>query len=367
MEGQSIMTTLMEQLTAEIRAVEERAREAEFRADQAEYELYTRAKYSADDKKDLLAQGKAIKNANGDPSYPINDLDDLGKAIKAVGRGAADHDKIRKHIIKQAKSLSAEDQVPDTWNADGSLKASTQSNSLVGDSETRDDTDTKTCPTCDGKGTILMGNRKCPDCGGDGKVPSDFEAKSAYIPVITWVDQYTSDLTRNIKHEPDYRNGPDDIEDRQSAKTVRALLADLNKLPEEERESAISSAPNPDEIRDALTSYNDIENAVEDALQDKLGDDDGDCDLWVCDGGDGWAIFTSYVNPPGMGTFKVTYDMEDDGTITFTSEPVPVARVTTYEEIPQAKPTLTGTAVEAKRSLQLIELERERDELNRSA
>ena len=38
------------------------------------------------------------------------------------------------------------------------------------------DDDTKTCPTCDGDGTILAGNRKCPDCSGTGKVSSDFEA-----------------------------------------------------------------------------------------------------------------------------------------------------------------------------------------------
>lgn len=29
------------------------------------------------------------------------------------------------------------------------------------------------CPTCKGKGTIMAGNRKCPDCGGDGKVTTE--------------------------------------------------------------------------------------------------------------------------------------------------------------------------------------------------
>ena len=40
------------------------------------------------------------------------------------------------------------------------------------------DNDTKTCPTCKGKGAIMQGNRECPDCKGKKVVPSDFEATS---------------------------------------------------------------------------------------------------------------------------------------------------------------------------------------------
>lgn len=80
-----------------------------------------KAKYSSDDLKDMLAKGQAMKNATGDPSYPIADEEDLEKAIKAVGRGAADHDSIRKHIIGRAKALKLTSKIPDNWNADGSL------------------------------------------------------------------------------------------------------------------------------------------------------------------------------------------------------------------------------------------------------
>jgi HK97 family phage prohead protease len=38
---------------------------------------------------------------------------------------------------------------------------------------------TKDCPTCDGKGTILEGNRDCPDCNATGKIP--VESKSAHV------------------------------------------------------------------------------------------------------------------------------------------------------------------------------------------
>jgi hypothetical protein len=48
---------------------------------------------------------------------------DLQNAIQAVGRGQEDsHNAIRVHIMKRAKALGLSDEIPDTWNADGSLK-----------------------------------------------------------------------------------------------------------------------------------------------------------------------------------------------------------------------------------------------------
>lgn len=93
------------------------------------YERELRAKYSADQLKELLSKGQAFKNANGDPSYPIADAEDLGLAIKAVGRGGADHDAIRKYIIGRAKALGLSDKIPDNWNADGSITAAAEKNS----------------------------------------------------------------------------------------------------------------------------------------------------------------------------------------------------------------------------------------------
>ena len=83
-----------------------------------------RAKYTADELQDMVKSGHAIKNANGDPSYPVKDADDLDNAIHAVGRGGADHDAIRRHVIARAKALGLSSKIPDTWNADGSLKGS---------------------------------------------------------------------------------------------------------------------------------------------------------------------------------------------------------------------------------------------------
>jgi HK97 family phage prohead protease len=245
-------------------------------------------KYNSDDMKDLLDKGQAMKNANGDPSYPVADQEDIENAIKAVGRGGADHDAIRLHIIQGAAKLGLSKLIPDTWNTkDGSLTTDTESKSRVvpatkearadaaqsfgdieskvyealigsmksfsdpypdcwvmdlgvdwvvfqsydphpfgpaglwklsyaidadglvtfsgdpvrvdqvtsfvpvemnngrGPAELRAD-DMVNCPTCKGKGTILDGNRDCPDCA-DGKVTADkaakmTETKSAHIP-----------------------------------------------------------------------------------------------------------------------------------------------------------------------------------------
>jgi hypothetical protein len=95
-----------------------------------------RAKYTAAEKQDMLDKGQAMANSKGEPSYPIKDAEDLDNAIHAVGRGGADHDGIRKHVIEQAKKLGLSSKIPDNWNADGSLK---EEDSAVLDTESRED------------------------------------------------------------------------------------------------------------------------------------------------------------------------------------------------------------------------------------
>lgn len=84
-----------------------------------------KAKYTAEQLRQMLDDGHAIANAAGDPSYPIGDKDDLANAIRAVGRGGSDHDKIRAYIIRRAKELDASGEIPDDWNSDGSMKSAT--------------------------------------------------------------------------------------------------------------------------------------------------------------------------------------------------------------------------------------------------
>jgi len=82
----------------------------------------TGERYSAQQKRSALAKGQAMKNASGDPAYTIKSKADLRRAIKAVGRGGADHDKIRAHIIARAQALGLTAMIPDNWNKDGSMK-----------------------------------------------------------------------------------------------------------------------------------------------------------------------------------------------------------------------------------------------------
>lgn len=92
-------------------------RKAELAPEQS-HEQIVKAKYNADDLKRMAGNGQAMK----DESYPIADKEDLTRAIRAVGRGGASHDAIRRHVIARAKALGASSEIPDNWGADGSLK-----------------------------------------------------------------------------------------------------------------------------------------------------------------------------------------------------------------------------------------------------
>jgi HK97 family phage prohead protease len=79
-------------------------------------------KYSAAEKQAMLKKGHALANANGDPSFPIEDADDLRRAIRAVGRGSRSPERIRQHVMKRARALGLMRLIPDSWQADGSIK-----------------------------------------------------------------------------------------------------------------------------------------------------------------------------------------------------------------------------------------------------
>ena len=83
-----------------------------------------------DDLDDLVAAVEAMRDydraerdrmagdeAMPDGSFPIRDKEDLRNAIQAVGR-AKDYDAAKRHIIKRARALDAEDMLPDEWAGD---------------------------------------------------------------------------------------------------------------------------------------------------------------------------------------------------------------------------------------------------------
>lgn len=92
--------------------------------DESAWVAFVEAAYTQKQKDQLVGSG-AMRNAQGKGSYPIKSKSDLRKAIQAVGRGGANHNAIRRHIIARARALGLSSMIPDNWSADGSMKEST--------------------------------------------------------------------------------------------------------------------------------------------------------------------------------------------------------------------------------------------------
>ena len=74
-------------------------------------------------RKKAASQGQAMPGGR----FPVRNRADLQNAIRAVGRVQPPTEearsKVRRFIIKRARALGAMDAIPDTWQADGSLKS----------------------------------------------------------------------------------------------------------------------------------------------------------------------------------------------------------------------------------------------------
>lgn len=66
-------------------------------------------------RKVLASEGKAMPNKESGGSFPIRDVADLRRAIKAFGR-AKDKPAAKRHIIKRARALGATNLLPETWD-----------------------------------------------------------------------------------------------------------------------------------------------------------------------------------------------------------------------------------------------------------
>ena len=111
-----------------------------------DYEAELRAKYDTDQLNALKAKGHTLP---GTTSYPIDDVDDLDKAIHAVGRGGADHDAIRKYIAARAKAMGKSAMIPDNWGADGSLAQANTAGSISERGEMHHYTESREMPFTD--------------------------------------------------------------------------------------------------------------------------------------------------------------------------------------------------------------------------
>lgn len=75
--------------------------------------------------RNLVRQGKAMPApGQGRPGrFNIRNAGELDDAIQAVGRVPEEgRPKVRKFIMDRAKALGLSSRIPDSWNADGTLK-----------------------------------------------------------------------------------------------------------------------------------------------------------------------------------------------------------------------------------------------------
>lgn len=81
------------------------------------------ADYGARQRTQMAGSGQAMEGGR----FPIRNRADLENAIRAVGRVRPDTEQarstVRRFIIRRARALGLTDLIPDTWNADGSLKS----------------------------------------------------------------------------------------------------------------------------------------------------------------------------------------------------------------------------------------------------
>jgi hypothetical protein len=80
------------------------------------------ADFTAQMRADMADSGMAMTGGR----FPIANRADLENAIRAVGRVQPDTDAarsmVRRFIMRRAREIGATDLIPDTWNADGSLR-----------------------------------------------------------------------------------------------------------------------------------------------------------------------------------------------------------------------------------------------------
>jgi hypothetical protein len=80
--------------------------------------------YSKETLEEYAKKGWAHKNKDGHISYPIADVADLRRAIRAYGRASKeDKPAIRKHIMKRARGLDRPDLIPEQWMTAASTAA----------------------------------------------------------------------------------------------------------------------------------------------------------------------------------------------------------------------------------------------------
>lgn len=119
------LTELKVRRDAQLAARAEQAR-AHFEADTDAYVTQFKA-FSPGRRESLAKSGKALP----DGSYPIENVADLKRAIRAYGRAAeSDKAKVRRHVVKRARGLKHPELIPESWHASAAASSSASASEL---------------------------------------------------------------------------------------------------------------------------------------------------------------------------------------------------------------------------------------------
>lgn len=265
-----------------------------------------RAKYTDKEREESAAKGHAMDGG----SYIIEDQDDLEKAIKAVGRGNADHDSIRKHIITQAARLKLSSLIPDNWNSDGSL-ADEEQKAAAWDAEHREGTSYNNMRE-------MLQNAVAAKYGGDGE--------KGWVYVLDfgedWVvyEAYEGDDQRCTYSVDGNTVTLGDPEPVSAETTYEPLQTNAASVQADKRKAEVWDA----EHRSG-PSYKDRLYAISKAIRDLP--DAGSLSAYLCDFDDDTATYES-----GCKLFQVPYKEQDDGSVEL-GDPQEVQPVTTYQPV----------------------------------
>ena len=187
----------------------------------------------------LISQAErdqAVKDGNAMPdgSYPTRNCDEVQTAIKAVGRGGADHDKIRRHIIAQIAKHNCGDITPDTWNPDGSLK--TAAANVTG---LADNPDAETVSDA-GPSDASAPTPPKSDAPTVGASPSDSDVAKAIADFET---AYEAVVSAQAK-DPDVTD-PDDIAITTKLSALKPLIDDLKAAQDTDMAKPAEAATAP--------------------------------------------------------------------------------------------------------------------------
>src|SRR5665213_1235460 len=105
-------------------------------------------------------------------------------------------------------------------------------------------------------------------------------------------------------------------------------------------------------VQAAIATYLAAADAAEDVKNGndpKDDDDDFSIDVWIQDLGTDWVVWESFGTVgPGPGQWKITYAIDDAGTVTLSGDPQKVDTLTTYVAAKESRDRIPGRVLESK-------------------